>query len=179
MLLVRHGESEFNVVFSATRVDPGICDPRLTEQGRRQAALAAPALREAGVRRLVSSPYTRALETATIIADALGLAVSIEPLVRERAAFVCDVGSPRGELARRFPHLRFDHLDDVWWHDHVGRGVAETEDELNARMLAFRQTMAAAPDWPHVAVVTHWGFIRALTGRPVSNCEVVRVNLSD
>jgi hypothetical protein len=34
--------------------------------------------------------------------------------------------------------------------------------------------MAALSDWPDVAVITHWGFIRALTGRPVANCEIVR-----
>ena len=44
MILLRHGQSEFNVAFNATRVDPGIPDPRLTEEGRRQARAAAVAL---------------------------------------------------------------------------------------------------------------------------------------
>ena len=34
MLLIRHGQSEFNVVYSVTRVDPGIRDPLLTETAR-------------------------------------------------------------------------------------------------------------------------------------------------
>jgi hypothetical protein len=34
--------------------------------------------------------------------------------------------------------------------------------------------MAAIPDWPEVAVVSHWGFIRALTGVELSNCQTVR-----
>jgi hypothetical protein len=29
--------------------------------------------------------------------------------------------------------------------------------------------MATAEDWPHVAVVSHWGFIRGLTGQAVTN----------
>jgi len=41
MILLRHGQSEFNVVYNVTRVDPGIPDPRLTEEGRRQALVAA------------------------------------------------------------------------------------------------------------------------------------------
>ena len=28
-------------------------------------------------------------------------------------------------------------------------------------------------DWRHVAVVTHWGFIRGLTGRQARNAELV------
>ena len=34
--------------------------------------------------------------------------------------------------------------------------------------------MADIPDWAHVAVITLWGVIRALTGRRVKNCETVR-----
>ena len=37
MILIRHGQSEFNVVYGKTRVDPGIRDPRLTALGERQA----------------------------------------------------------------------------------------------------------------------------------------------
>jgi broad specificity phosphatase PhoE len=176
MILVRHGQSEFNAAFSVTRIDPGIPDPKLTEEGRRQAAQAADALRGAGIRRLIASPYRRALETATIIADDLGLEVSIEPLVRERAAFHCDIGTSPAALRVMFPRYRFEHLDDPWWHDHVGTGVAETEEALAERGDAFRTAMAATADWPEVAVITHWGFIRALTGRPVANCEIVRID---
>ena len=175
MLLVRHGQSEFNAVFAASRVDPGIRDPRLTELGRRQAADSARALEGLNVRRLVASPYTRTLETAAIIAAALGVTVTVDPLVRERAAFVCDVGSPPAELGRRFPEFRFDHLDDPWWHDHIARGIAEDEAALVARCREFRRAMAAAADWRHVAVITHWGFIKAITGARVPNGEIIRV----
>ena len=64
MILVRHGQSEFNVVFNRTGRDPGIPDPSLTAKGKEQAAIAAKALSGRGFRRIVASPYTRALETA-------------------------------------------------------------------------------------------------------------------
>ena len=84
MLLIRHGQSEFNVVFNKTRVDPGIEDPKLTEEGRRQAETAGRALRGRPPRRLISSPYTRAIETAHIIADVLGgLAIDIVDVFRK------------------------------------------------------------------------------------------------
>ena len=176
MILVRHGQSEFNAAFSVTRIDPGIPDPKLTAEGHRQAEQAAETLRHSGVRRLISSPYRRALETATIIADALGLDVTIDSLVRERAAFHCDIGTPPERLCQMFPRYRFDHLENPWWHDHVALGTAETEEALAVRCAAFRSAARALSDWSEVAVVTHWGFIRGLTGRPVTNCEIVRID---
>lgn len=175
MILLRHAQSEFNAAFSVNRVDPGIPDPKLTAQGRAQAAAAAEALRGSGVKRLISSPYRRALETATIIADALGLDVAVEPLVRKRAAFHCDIGTDPAGLRSLCPRYRFDHLDDPWWHDHVGLGVAETEAALAERCAAFLAAAERLPDRTDVAVVTHWGFIRAATGKPVQNCEMIRL----
>lgn len=181
MFLIRHGQSEFNAVFSVTRVDPGIRDPILTDEGIRQARAAGAELLarrqrgEADVRRLIASPYTRALQTATLIADVLDIPITIDPLVRERAAFVCDVGASPAELARRFPRLRFDHLDNPWWHDHVGTGIAEPEEALVARGTAFRDAVAREPDYAHIAVVSHWGFIRCLTGHAPANGEIVRL----
>ena len=100
MILVRHAESEWNRLFSRSRIDPGIPDPPLTATGRRQAARLADRLAEADVKRLVTSPYRRALETATIVANALGLAITVEPLIRERCVFSCDEGTSPGSWRR-------------------------------------------------------------------------------
>ena len=48
------------------------------------------------------------------------------------------------------------------------------EDEFAHRCRRFREAVAALEDWPEVLVVTHWGVIRGLTGRSVSNGEWVR-----
>jgi broad specificity phosphatase PhoE len=171
MILVRHGQSEFNVVFSVTRQDPGIRDPRLTHEGRRQAEAAAEALVGRDIDRLIASPYRRALETAEILARRLDIAITVEPLVGERAAFACDVGTPRAELMARWPHLALDHLAEEWWP-----ALEESEDRLSARCAAFRAHMRAQPDWARVAVVSHWGFIRGLTGLTVQNGAVLRID---
>lgn len=165
MILIRHGQSEFNQVYSRTRTDPGIPDPRLTEEGRRQAAAAAEALAARGLRRILASPYTRALETAHILADRLDLPVAIEPLVREHCRFNCDIGSLRSRLTLAWPHLDFADLAERWWHPRLD----ESEAELAARSNRFRARMAGQADWTEVAVVTHWGFIRSLTGTEVGN----------
>jgi len=169
MILLRHGQSEFNVAFNATRVDPGIPDPRLTEEGRQQAQAAARRLAEHPVERLIASPYTRALETAEIVAGVLGLAIEVEPMVREHCLFHCDIGSPRSALARRWPALDFARLEERWWPN-----LDETEALLSARAEGFRLVMTGEPLWARTAIVSHWGFIRALTGQRVPNGHLLR-----
>ncbi|MFC7692700.1 histidine phosphatase family protein [Paeniroseomonas aquatica] len=94
MILLRHGQSEFNLHFSATKKDPGIPDPKLTELGQQQAEAAALALASERIDRIIASPYTRALQTAAPIARQRNLPITVTPTVRERYAFSCDIGSP-------------------------------------------------------------------------------------
>jgi broad specificity phosphatase PhoE len=169
MILLRHGQSEFNLHFTATRRDPGIADPRLTELGHAQAEAAAQALREAGIEHIVASPYTRALQTATPIARALGLKVLVNQVVRERYAFSCDIGSPASALAHDWPELDFSHLDEVWWPP-----IEESAEAVIDRAALFRVEMAALPHWSNTLVVSHWGFILSLTGNSVMNGDWLR-----
>lgn len=170
VLLIRHGQTEFNRVFSATRRDPGIRDPDLTDHGRNQARAVARALRPMTLTRLITSPYARALETAGIIAGELGLPITVEALIAERFCFICDIGSPLNALQARWPAVAFEHLQDPWWPE-----VEETEARIWERSQQFRHRMATEA-WPEIAVVTHWGFIRALTGLRVSNGTVLRID---
>ena len=171
MILVRHAESEWNHHFSRTRIDPGIPDPSLTRAGRRQAAQLVDRLAEAEVKRLVASPYRRTLETATIVGNALGLSITVEPLIRERCVFSCDEGTPPAQLAALWPDLGFAHLDERWW------GVAaESEVSLGERCAAFRAKTDALADRSQIAVITHWGVIRALTGQELTNAASIRLD---
>lgn len=171
MILLRHGQSEFNLLFTQTRKDPGIVDPALTPLGLRQAEEAAEALEREAIRRIVVSPYRRALQTALPAARRLGLPLTVAPVVRERYAFSCDIGSPRTDLAMAFPEVDFTHLEEVWWPP-----MEEPADQVEGRAALFRAEMAALDDWAHTLVVSHWGFIMALTGRSVANGEVLRVD---
>jgi broad specificity phosphatase PhoE len=164
MILLRHGQSEFNLHFTATRRDPGITDPKLTELGHRQAEAAAEALGREPIRRILCSPYTRALQTAAPLAKKLGLPVTVTPSVRERYAFRCDVGSACADLRLAWPDHDFSAIDEVWWPENQ-----EEDHEIEARAAHFRAEMAALPDWRETLVVSHWGFILAMTGERVDN----------
>jgi broad specificity phosphatase PhoE len=171
MILLRHGQSEFNLLFTQTRKDPGIVDPVLTPLGHQQAEEAAGTLAGEGIRRIVVSPYRRAIQTALPAARRLGLPLTVTPVVRERYAFTCDVGSPRTDLALAFPEVDFAHLEEVWWPPQE-----EPANQVEGRAALFRAEMAALDDWAHTLVVTHWGFIMAFTGRSVTNGEILRVD---
>ena len=173
MILLRHGQSEFNLHFSATRRDPGIVDPQLTELGHAQVAQALRSLAGERITRIITSPYTRTLQTAAPVARALGVEVLINPIVRERYAFACDIGTPRTELERAWPEHDFSTIDEVWWP-----AIEEPAASVVGRAALFRAEMAALPDWSDTLVVSHWGFILSMTGQSVMNGEWLRCDPS-
>ena len=166
MILMRHGQSEFNLHFSATKRDPGIADPRLTPEGQAQAERAAAELAAQDIRRIVASPYTRALQTAAPIAAALGLPVQVSPTIRERYHFTCDIGSPRSTLALAWPQHDFSAVEEMWWPS-----ATEEEASVAERAAAFRAAMAQAGDGAHTLVVSHWAFLLTLSGTSLQNGE--------
>ena len=97
MLVVRHGQSEWN---AAGRWQ-GRADPPLTMEGQRQAAAAARVLGSFDA--VVASPLLRAAETATIIAEQLGIGpVLVEPDLMERDAGEWE-GLTRGQIEMDWP----------------------------------------------------------------------------
>lgn len=169
MILLRHGQSEFNLRFTATRRDPGIEDARLTEYGHHQAEQAARQLANETITRIIASPYTRALQTAEPLARQLGLKIEIRPIVRERFGLPCDIGTPRSRLSSAWPAHDFSHIEEKWWPDEHEGPAAVIE-----RAKSFREQMTAEPDWPHTVVVSHWGFILCMTGQSISNGDTIR-----
>jgi glucosyl-3-phosphoglycerate phosphatase len=168
MFLLRHGQSYFNLHFTETRVDPGIEDPELTPLGAEQAMAAALELADVALTRIIVSPFTRALQTAEPILAMRSVPVEIMHEVRERAAYVCDIGSPPDLLATRFPQHDFAHLPARWWHEGI-----EPLEATAARADVFRILMAARDDSATTLLVSHWAFILELTGVSLSNGEIL------
>jgi broad specificity phosphatase PhoE len=105
LLFVRHGQSEWNALSRWQ----GQADPPLSDLGRVQARTAADAIDTAAkgaaspVAGIVSSTLVRALETATIISDALGVyPLHLEPDLVERNAGAWS-GLTRREIDEQFP----------------------------------------------------------------------------
>ena len=174
MILLRHCQSEFNLHYTRTRRDPGLVDPGLTGTGLEQVAAAADTLcGRVRIARIVVSPYRRALQTAAPIAARLGLPITVSSLVRERYAFACDIGSPPAVLERDWPGIDFSSLEACWWHDGSrdgdGAPALESAESVIARAERFRGEMARTPDWAETLLVSHWGFLLALSGYSIEN----------
>ena len=153
LLLVRHGQSEWNAAGRMQGQTPGI---PLTELGHQQAAAAAAELAAltragAGPGALVSSDLLRAVQTAEHCAAATGLPLTTTAELREQGYGVLE-GRPSREL--------WDVVDwtDVHWSAEGGESLAQ----LHTRVSAYLSELRADPPAEVVALVTHGDTIRAV-----------------
>ena len=172
--LIRHAQSAFNAVHDPNKPDPMIFDAPITAIGESQAINARDEVKQLNITNVIVSPFTRTLQTAQLIfGNSLPFQINSE--VREQLYNSCDVGSPPNKLAKYYPHLDFDHLDDCWWYDgekdHRGISV-EPEEILLERASKFIDFLKSE-SIQSTAIVSHGNFIRALTGIKPNNCEVI------
>lgn len=170
---IRHGQSAFNAVYNEGDKDPLIFDAPLTDKGRGQAEEARGLVADLGIEQVITSPLTRAIQTALCIFDGVA-PIEVSAGHREQLVNSCDVGRPPEALQRDFPDLSFAHLEDVWWHrgPENGNGVAvEPEDVFRRRVDAFDRDLTRLTDRP-VAIVGHGNLFQALIGRMMQNCEI-------
>lgn len=178
--LIRHGQSTFNAAFDETRTDPLHFDARLTPLGHTQVAAARKLVDGEDYELVVTSPFTRAIETTLGLFAAAPKPILVEALHREFLASSCDVGRSPRDLAREFPALAFDHLDDPWWHDCEEKDAfgipLEPEAICRARLADFRVWLADRKE-RRIAVIGHGTFFFHLTGVRLANCELLRWEL--
>jgi probable phosphoglycerate mutase len=152
ILLARHGESDWN----RERRWQGQADRPLTDVGRAQARRLARALSSRPPSAVYTSDLSRTRETAVIVASTVGLAVNLDPRLRE-----VDVGEwsglTRGEVASLYPEgLERRRQSGTGW------ATGETYEAMSARVLEAIGSIAAAHPCSRVLVVTHGGPMRAV-----------------
>jgi len=148
LLLVRHGQSEWN---AERRMQGQTAHVPLTALGHEQAAAAAEQLAQRRPGALISSDLRRAVQTAEHCARATGLELLTTPALREQAYGVLE-GRPSREL--------WDVVD--WTDPHWSAEGGESLAELHARVAAFVEELRADPPADVVALVTHGDTIRAV-----------------
>jgi broad specificity phosphatase PhoE len=166
LILVRHGETPWNVTLQYQ----GHANVPLNERGREQARRAAARLRGLEVRALYASDIARAWETAEIIGAAIGQTPTPMPELRE-----IDVGQWEGltpeELYRRFPDHMAEYRRDPARTVRLG---GESYAQLQARALVALQRIQESHAQGEVVVaVSHGGTIRALL------CHVIGLDLGN
>jgi broad specificity phosphatase PhoE len=155
ILLLRHAQSTWN----AERRWQGWADAPLSEEGERQAELAARRLRAEELTSVASSDLRRARRTAEFISQSLGLGpVGVERGLRER-----DVGEWSGltaeEVDERWPGQR-----EAWRTGRLNAppGGESTPALIDRVLEALHKLATAAEPTERLLVVTHGGVIRAL-----------------
>lgn len=182
ILCIRHGQSTFNAFAAESGGDPLHFDAPLSKLGEEQVRAARVKLKDVQVDVVITSPLTRALQTAAgIFADhPSSPPIVVESLHRERVENSCDVGRSPSILAQQFPAFVLDHLPEVWWHDDGNpdeRGICVEPVEAVARRAdEFRAWLSQRPERV-IAVVGHGTFFYNLTGRMLANCEVAQFTL--
>lgn len=147
MLLVRHGQSEWNALGRWQ----GTADPALTELGRLQARHAASRVGSVDV--IVASPLQRALDTARIISAEIGVGpVVVEPDLAERDAGEWE-GLTRAEIEAGWPGYLATDRRPPGYEDHA---------TLVLRAHAALDRVHAEYAGAEVLVVTHGGLIGAV-----------------
>jgi probable phosphoglycerate mutase len=136
MLLVRHGETDWN----ADGRLQGQTDRPLSDYGRRQARRLASELADEELEAIYASDLSRAWETADIVADRLGLAVVLDADLREK-----DWGTWEGLTAVERDRVEF---------------AGESTEEHRERILGALRRIAERHPGGRVLVVTHGGSIR-------------------
>lgn len=172
LILVRHGESEWNAL---GRVQ-GQADPPLHPRGREEARRAAPLVRALEPREAVTSDLRRAVETAALLVED----ARPDPRWRE-----CAMGDWTGRSAAELYAEPGGHFT-AWREGRADPPGGESWDEVCARVAdAARDLRASGAE--RVLVVTHGGPVRAacatLAGLapdhlvPVGNASITVIEL--
>jgi 2,3-bisphosphoglycerate-dependent phosphoglycerate mutase len=156
VLFVRHGETDWN----AERRWQGHADIPLNDRGRDQAGRLAEELAGDDVDAIYASDLARASETAEIVGARLGVAVVLDPDLRE-----IDVGSREG--------LTWSETQALADWD------GESAEAHQERILDAIGRIAKRHPGEHVLVVTHGGSMRRVHEHlglddigPLENCTV-------
>jgi broad specificity phosphatase PhoE len=170
VLILRHGESEWNV----ERRWQGWKDAPLTAAGERQAAARAAQLERDGFnpRAVYSSDLGRAARTAEIIAAHLEVPVVTDEGLRERNGGDWE-GCTAAEIDERWPGMR-----DKWRHGELSAPPGGEHDDAVLKRFDHALLRALA----HVGtgtlvIVTHHGILRLVATRAGVDVHTLIANL--
>jgi broad specificity phosphatase PhoE len=177
LLLARHGETDWN----RDGRFQGHADTSLNARGREQAQALAEGVN--GVEVIYSSDLKRATETAEVVAERLGLEVTVDSRLRERG-FGAWEGLTRAEIEASFR----EEFDRWRMGDGSGADDAEAHEAFAGRIEAFLADVLARHPDQTVLVIAHGGSIRVVQAvasgldylqdrrsiRALANCSLAR-----
>jgi broad specificity phosphatase PhoE len=154
VLLVRHGQTDWNVEGRWQGSEP----VALNKEGWAQARLLANYLRGRPISRIYSSDLPRALETASVIGQAVNVTPQVDVRLQEFNLGIFQ-GLTREEMQMQFKDEWKAFHEDFW--DYAVPG-GETRRAFQDRLYAAWQDAIAQSPGPEVVIVSHGGAIKQL-----------------
>ena len=152
-LLLRHGQTPLSI----EKRFSGVGDPSLTDVGVAQVAAAGRRLATSAATAVISSPLTRARQTAQAVADELGLEVEVEDGLRE-TDFGDWEGYTFGEVREKWPR----EMDAWLGSTAVAPPFGESFDATTTRVRQARDRVLAKHGGKTVVLVSHVTPIKTL-----------------
>ena len=157
LVLWRHGETDYN---AAGRMQ-GHYDSALTEVGWNQARFAVPGLARFEPDLVMSSDLRRAMDTATVLTETIGVPLRVDKRLRET-----HLGDWQGltgaQVDADWPGERETWRSDPTWAPPGGESRVEVADRA-AEVVA--DLLADTEDGGTVLLASHGGLITTLTAR--------------
>jgi broad specificity phosphatase PhoE len=165
LYLVRHGESVSNK--AVTQSSP---DEQLSEHGQEQARFLANRFSNIKVDAIISSPYTRTLETAKSISDLKNIPVETNELVREFRWPTEFKGMSKKdpEVAKIRKTIEGKWSEDENWR----HSDEETFSEIKGRAVSFLEFVDNIKQHESIVVVSHARFLKVLLAVMIHGKEV-------
>jgi broad specificity phosphatase PhoE len=173
LVLVRHGQTDFNVQHRLPGQLPGI---PLNAEGQREAQITAVAIRTLPLTAIVASPLERTMETAAHINEGRGLQIR-----QDRDLLDTDYGPYNGK--------NWDELDkaDPAWQRVIRNPNATPPRGVESAAAVQRRAVRAAERWRHatevgewVALVTHADLVKMIVGHylgiPLASCPLINMD---
>lgn len=173
IVFIRHGEPDKAEVEKRGFIGQGRDLAPLTEEGIRQAEEVSLNSILEGCQLIVSSPYTRALQTAAILSKNTGLNIKVEVDVHE---FILDkTFQVKSEAENEVLHQEFQSCFGKYPEGEVCKWETITEVINRSKAVLDKYVDLG---YEKIAVVTHGGVIRRYTGAGFSHCEAREVDYS-
>lgn len=151
LLIIRHGESQADIL----HVHEGRADFELTERGHRQTVAMSEYVAERySVDKIYSSTLKRAAQTAGHLSDAVGVPVTLDPLLMEFNNGLL-AGLPFDEAKEKYPPVSVPMHSSVYGQESLLDFRFRAENMLS-------KLLSENDDECTVAVVTHGGMIHQL-----------------
>ena len=169
---IRHGQSEFNATFEGV-IDPMIFDAPLTKLGLTQAKEARGSASRLGITRVITSPFTRAIQTTQTIFDGIS-PIEVQHGHHELLLHSCDIGRHPNELEVDFPNLSFDHLPHSWWHKNGTSDLKIVKEPIELFQKRISEFVAGLNNVNEetIAIVGHGNAFKEIIGFELNNCQI-------